>query len=52
MTNEILELTPEQIKEIQERFSAAAKANSEVYETELVVDFIDDSAQMVKKENK
>ena len=45
----ILELTPAQIKETQERFAEAAKANAEEYETELVVDWMDDSVQRVRK---
>lgn len=49
MTNEILELTEEQIKETQERFKEAEKENAENYETVLVVDWIDDSVQRVRK---
>ena len=45
----ILELTPEQIKATQERFAMANKTNSEEYETELVVDWMDDSVQRVRK---
>ena len=47
----ILELTPAQIKETQERFAMAAKEakESEGKETVAVFDMMDDSLQMVRK---
>lgn len=41
-------MTAKQIKETQERFTQAAKANQEPKKTELVLDWSDDSVQMVE----
>ena len=46
--NGILELTPEQIKEVKERFESLTE-NTENTEYVTIIDWFDDSIQTVKK---
>jgi len=46
MANEILELTKEEIKKIQDQFSSIKKIDGK---TVIVIDWLDDSVQVVTK---